>query len=37
MLGIRLVKMYPVYQSETEAQALRRAKEEERQGIQSDV
>lgn len=36
-LGIRLVKMYPVYQSETDAQALRRAKEEERQGRQSDV
>ena len=30
-LGIRLVKMYPVYQGETEAQALRRAVKEEMQ------
>ena len=30
-LGIRLVKMYPVYQGETEAQAYRRVKEEEGQ------
>ena len=36
-LGIRLVKMYPVYQGETEAQAYRRSKEEERQRRQSDV
>ena len=28
-LGIRLVKMYPVYQRETEAQAYRRAVKEE--------
>lgn len=31
MLGIRLVKMYPVYQRETEAQAYRRAVKEEMQ------
>ena len=30
-LGIRLVKMYPVYQGETEAQAYRRAVKEEMQ------
>ena len=36
-LGICLVRMYPVYQGETEAQAYRRAKEEERQRKQSDV
>ena len=30
-LGIRLVKMYPVYQRETEAQAYRRAVKEEMQ------
>ena len=30
-LSIRLVKMYPVYQGETEAQAYRRVKEEEGQ------
>lgn len=30
-LGIRLVKMYPVYQGETEAQAYRRVKREEGQ------
>ena len=35
--GICLVRMYPVYQGETEAQAYRRVKEEERQRRQSDV
>lgn len=33
----RMVRMYPVYQGETEAQALKRAMEEERQGRKSDV
>ena len=36
-LGIRLVKMHPVYQGETETQAYRRVKKEARQGRQSDV
>lgn len=36
-LGICLVRMYPVYRGETEAQAYRRSKEEERQRRQSDV
>lgn len=37
MQNTRLVRMYPVYQGETEAQALKRAMEEERQRRESDV
>lgn len=37
MQNTRMVRMYPVYQGETEAQALKRAMEEERQGRKADV
>ena len=37
MKNTRLVRMYPVYQGETEAQALKRAMEEEHQGRKPDV
>lgn len=37
MQNTRMVRMYPVYQGETEAQALKRAREEEHQRRESDV